>query len=804
MPFTKLADIKTTEKYKSLLKAELGKLSEQRVKYHYFEKVKLEDGSKDGDPFVLLGTFAPAMVDELKKAGEYKARGTIGEAADKSIEYTVQHGTLKAAVLKKALAEVKTLVVNEVEPAKGEVLQTPGGREAKPDGDYQPAALQAQYDKLRAGYGKVASAMGEATKRSLRELLVATDAALQAKNWADAAKHLGAITLQMTAYARDAQLSAKSTEAPLEKAATLAVAELERVEQAQTSVTDLPASIKDTETLVQEAETGLKNALASLRPQGAPVKGQKPQEPRSVREAREKLANAKLKVETLRKDLAAAKLELAKNPKLAQELVTRWQALSKKVEAADNESRSLLEKMGLGTAAPGDIDKAPGLKEARDELAGKMPGVAESKQKLAALVGKHMADAKRLRDEHTALAKEVHALTGQPLADGAIVAYEQEAAALQQRFDAGPDPRELTRDAGLIKLSAAAAEWLKLRTAQVTDVNKQGIPGKLQAHLAAKWGAGDAAMKEAKSKLDAALAGDPAVDAGTLNPLLKKLGSAGTPTWNGEWTKGQEAVLKQLAGKEAPFDDMAAWARETYRKERDEVPGNEYKKGLQKVEALVLAELKKRMKKLIADVAATFVDLQVPARQVASGALDKLVNAMSKLSDATGALDTFRYRTAWDFEDKLEQQLKSEHNALELARRPTRAQWAAYLGIPENRYIVQQTPQTFAFSGAVYRTHFTVSYDSVTAARPRVHGVNAQNVLNAAFVNGVPTVLQAHATIEFPNSDDNPHLYLTGDIHPKNLVGDDKERAKQVLVQVRDQLIAWLNQRIAGFQQTIH
>ena len=37
MPFTKLADIKTAEKYKSLLKAELGTLSEQRVKFVYFE-----------------------------------------------------------------------------------------------------------------------------------------------------------------------------------------------------------------------------------------------------------------------------------------------------------------------------------------------------------------------------------------------------------------------------------------------------------------------------------------------------------------------------------------------------------------------------------------------------------------------------------------------------------------------------------------------------------------------------------------------------------------------------------------------
>jgi hypothetical protein len=69
---------------------------------------------------------------------------------------------------------------------------------------------------------------------------------------------------------------------------------------------------------------------------------------------------------------------------------------------------------------------------------------------------------------------------------------------------------------------------------------------------------------------------------------------------------------------------------------------------------------------------------------------------------------------------------------------------------------------------------------------------------------GVPTVLQAHATVAFPNSDDNPHVYLTGDIHPKNLQGADIERARVVLEQVRTKLRAWLRQQIQGFQATIH
>ncbi len=218
----------------------------------------------------------------------------------------------------------------------------------------------------------------------------------------------------------------------------------------------------------------------------------------------------------------------------------------------------------------------------------------------------------------------------------------------------------------------------------------------------------------------------------------------------------------------------------------------------------VLGELKRRMLKLVVDVAATFVGLNATQRNNVSAELNDAIGRMKALKDATSVLDTFRYRTSWEFEEKLAEQLKRELSALDLARRPTRAQWAAHLRIRENGYRLVETTETFDYAGQTYRTHFRVSYDSVAGTRPNIFGVSPQSALNAVFVNGVTKVLQAHATIAFPVSDDNPHLYLTGDeIDAKGLEGADKERAKQVLTRVRVQLLNWLIQQVTAFQGTL-
>lgn len=814
MPFTKLADITSHDKYKSILKAELGKVDAERVKYHYFEKVKLTGGSPEGDPFLLMGTFSPAMVDELKKAGDYKARGTLCEAPDKSIEYTVMHGALKPAVLKKAFAEVKTVVVKETEP--GVVVETAGGRDAPPETDRKAEGLKAQLEKLRAAYGNVAGKMEVGTRGKLRELLQLADQAKQAQEWTSLEKHVTAVTMLMTAYARERQLAVKATEGPMEAAAALAVAEVKRVDDTQTSIKDLEAQIKKAETLVTDAQLDLTNAMKSVRIQGPqpaqpqPAKGQaqpKPQPaplPRSVRDAQQKVVNATESVAGLKRQLATAKVELAKNPGLAQQLVANLQALSKRIEDADRDYKAWADQMGFGVPTPGKVAASPGLQAAKDDLAAKLPGVADSKQKLLALIDKHVAAADKLRKDHDALAKDVLALTGLALSDAAISPYEKDVEALQQRFEKGPDPRDLSADTVLTKQGAAGDAWVKQRAAQVEQVNKLDIPAKLKTHLAAKWGATDAAMKEAKAGLDAALSGAAAVSGGDLGALTKKLATAGTPSWNADWVKGQEATMKSLAGKEAPFDDMPGWARAAYLKARDEVSGSEWKAGLKKVEDQLLGELKKRMTKLITDVAGAFADLREPRRRAVSDELNGAVRNMKLLKDATSVLEQFRYRTSWEYEEKLAAQMKAELSALDLARRPTRAQWAEHLEVPENGYRMVRTPQTFEYAGATYRTHFTVSYDSVSGARPSIFGVAPQTVINVAFTNSVPMVLQAHATIEFPSAEDNPHLYLTGDIHPKNLQGEDRERAKVVLTQVRAQMLEWLRQQIVSLQATLH
>jgi hypothetical protein len=806
MPFTKLADIKTVSKYKEILKAELGKLSKVRVGYHYFDKVKLEGGGKDGDPFVLVGTYAKTIVDELKAAGgQLKARGTIGEVQDKGLEYTVIQGTLKASALKSALAQVKSFVVAEAEP----VIDTQGGQEGKTPKEAteeRRQRLKAELDKLKALYGnkELAEKIPEALRAKIAAALKAGHAALSSVDEFAVREVLGDISLHLSLFAQVQRLKAKEDEATVEDAAQAAMAESRRVDSAESDRADFQSAFDAAEKVIVAAESDVKNALKSLGADNLKP-GQHVRETPHLKKVQAALAKAQQEAVKLKQQLAAAKQVLAKNPDKFKELLTQWMKLSGQLEAVENSAKDLFARFGLtaATSTVGQIKDAPGLKAASDALDKKIGGVAGSKKQLGDMLTWHESEARRLRSVHAALGQQVQALTAKPLGEQRVKAYEAEVEALKKRFDVEPDAKELNRDDGLRKQAAAADDWLKARAAQVEQAQKASVAQKFKAHVAAPWGAADQDMKVSKASLDNLLSGDEVANAGQLQTLLKHLATAGTPAWDKQWLQKQQATVQKLTGKPVPFDDMVGWAHRAYLAKRDKIDGKAIDKAIAEVDQLILAELKTRMKTLLTEMTAAFSELNPAARKAVADALGQQINATQDLTAAAASLEDFRRSVAWDFEEKLAAQMKQAHNALELQRRPTRAQWMAHFGIEKNRYKTVKTTPVFEYDGASYGTHFTISYDSVTAAQPRAYQASSASLLNAAFVSGVPTVLQAHATIEFPNSDDNPHLYLSGNIHPKGLAGADVARANAVLTAVRTELLNWLKTEIEAFQQTI-
>jgi hypothetical protein len=824
MPFNKLADIKTVAKYKDILKAELGKLSESRVGYHFFDKVKLDGGSKDGDPFVVMGNYTKTIIDELKAAGgQLKARGAIGEAPGKGLEYTVVHGTLKAATLKSALAEVKTFVVTEASPdeadaggvkqaapAQGEVVDTQGGRDDKTPkaaADERRARLKADMDRLRALYDdkQLAATVPEALRGKMAVALKKGFEALKSTDEKAVQAVLGDIAMHLTLFAQAQKLKARKADGVVEDAARASIAESNRVEDAQRNLKDLESGLVSAEKALATAQQDVTNALRSL---GADKlqPGQEVRETAHLKKVRAALVVAQDEAADVKRKLAAASQVLVDSPDRSKKLLTQWTRLAGQLEALEAEAKKMFARLGLeqAPASVGKIKDAPGLQAARSALDQKMSAVGDSKRQLAEMLRWHEAESARLRSEHAALGKRVQALAGKALADSLVQAYESEVGALKGRFDAGPDAKELGRDDALRKQAAAADAWLKTRSDQVGQAEKADVVKKLAAHLAAPWGAADQAMKKAKADLDEELAGAAAANPGKVQALLKQLATAGTPSWDGQWTQKQQAILKKLAGKPVPFDDMPGWARRAFLAKRDKIDGKAIDKAIGEVEKAILIELKARMKSLLSEMREAFAELNATARQRVTVELGRQIDNTKDLQAALDSLVDFRRSVAWDFEEALAVQMKQAHDAQELQRRPTRAQWMAHFGIENNRYKVVKSNRVFEYGGATYGTHFTISYDSVTAAQPRIYQASSASVLQAAFVAGVPTVLQAHATIEFPNAEDNPHLYLSGNIHPKGLVGDDIARANAVLTAVRNELLVWLENEIKEFQKTIH
>lgn len=348
-----------------------------------------------------------------------------------------------------------------------------------------------------------------------------------------------------------------------------------------------------------------------------------------------------------------------------------------------------------------------------------------------------------------------------------------------------------TKDRSLVLIgdlhTDIASQWPKLKKTKSGD--------SLRRVSDKEWETDDESLFTALGKLN--FKGIQKVD--TLETKTVKV-----PAWHAPWKQGQAEIMTAVQGQRAPLDDLPTLAKKELSSRLSKADDSNVAKLLQEVRTALVKAIKARLIQVAKDTAATFDKLEQPLRDAAVKSATGQVNAVNDLKDLIKLGGDLAAGLSWSLEEKLQAKMKTEFDALELQRRPTREEWAKFLKIGKNDYKVIKSAQVFKFDGVDHATHYTISDDSVTASRPKVHGVPAAQVLKEAWIDGVRLGAQSHATIEFPSAADNLHLYLgSKSMDPKDLTEEQAKVAEEVLKKVRVELVQWLNTQITAFQKTL-
>ena len=364
MPFDNLSDLRDFTEYKKVLKTELGKVKAAPVKFQLFDKFKFATKTA---PFLVVGKYDSAFIDELKNAGAvFKAKGRCAEH-ENELQFAADQGTIPDGTLKTTLgdgsakgAAVKALAVGDVgkaevlaeKRAEGEVFSGPGGTKS----EAPKKQAERRLGEVTKFFEGVKGTLEDKLRNKGRAALEAAQKAIAADDLATALKLLEAIEAEVQKDVLAQQISIEMTGKGVNEAVDAKKARLKKIQD------EIDAAEKSLSAIDQEWKDN---------------KGQRKGEKWAVFEKR--LEKLTLRIDTEKTKLAERKTTLAADLKSMEgteaakvkEILTRFLGLSKRAEDLSRAANSPLQ---------GDLDDNADLDKARDDVAPGMQKMADASQ----------------------------------------------------------------------------------------------------------------------------------------------------------------------------------------------------------------------------------------------------------------------------------------------------------------------------------------------------------------------------------------------------------------------------------------